>query len=292
MSYSTLNSAASRFTLFGNGSDGNVTASIDVSLTRDMYYDNLTIDSGAIVYTNNWRVFVKNTLTLNNGGFRCITGIDGSGVTAGARPPLNFYGRGTAATNGVAGAASGPASTPVSPGMGPQGGQGGSDGGIRVGGTVGGVTLEPTISGGIQFIRSVIGLMNGRSVKTISVGGYGISGPQVLGTGGTGGGAGTASTSGGGGGTGGWVVVIARLIVDGGGGGTIYARGGNGGNAVSGNAGGGGGGPGGNCGIVTDSNPIPAGILYDANGGTGGTGLGTGTTGSTGDAGRVVVFYD
>jgi hypothetical protein len=292
MSYSTLNSAASRFTLFGNGSDGNVTASVDVSLTRDMYYDNLTINSGAIVYTNNYRVFVKNTLTLNNGGFRCITGSNASGATAGALPPTNFYRGGTAATNGVAGAASGPASTAVQ-GIGVQGGQGGSNGGIRVGGTVGGVTAETVISGGIQFIRSVIGLMNGRSVKTISIGGYGLSGPQQLGSGATGGGASALSTSGGGGGGGGWVVVIARLIVDGGGGGTIYARGGTGGNAPSGTAGGGGGGSGGICGIVTNTNPIPAGVLYDANGGVGGTaGPGGGTAGSTGSAGRVVVFYD
>lgn len=52
--------------LFGNGIDGDVTISTNVFLSRDMYYNNLTVDSGYTLFTNGFRVFVKGTLT-NNG---------------------------------------------------------------------------------------------------------------------------------------------------------------------------------------------------------------------------------
>ena len=50
--------------MFGNGEDGDVTITTDTSLTGDMYYSNLTINSGATLNPNGFRVFVKNTLTL------------------------------------------------------------------------------------------------------------------------------------------------------------------------------------------------------------------------------------
>lgn len=52
--------------LFGNGVDGTVVIASNTSLSRDMYYDNLTVDSGATLFTNGFRVFVKNNL-VNNG---------------------------------------------------------------------------------------------------------------------------------------------------------------------------------------------------------------------------------
>jgi hypothetical protein len=51
--------------VYGTGSDGTVVISSNVSLTRDMYYNNLTIDSGFHLNTNGYKVFVKGTLTLN-----------------------------------------------------------------------------------------------------------------------------------------------------------------------------------------------------------------------------------
>ena len=50
---------------YGSGVDGTVVVSADTSLSRDMYYANLTINSGAHLNTNGFRVFVSNTLTLN-----------------------------------------------------------------------------------------------------------------------------------------------------------------------------------------------------------------------------------
>lgn len=52
--------------VFGNGVDGTVVISTNQFLSRDMYYDNLTVNSGFTLFTNGFRVFVKNTLT-NNG---------------------------------------------------------------------------------------------------------------------------------------------------------------------------------------------------------------------------------
>lgn len=52
--------------LFGNGVDGTVVISTNTFLSRDMYYNALTVNSGFTLFTNGFRVFVKNTLT-NNG---------------------------------------------------------------------------------------------------------------------------------------------------------------------------------------------------------------------------------
>ena len=53
--------------LFGNGLDGNIVYASGVNfLTRDFYYTNLTVNSGATLFTNGFKIFVKETLT-NNG---------------------------------------------------------------------------------------------------------------------------------------------------------------------------------------------------------------------------------
>ena len=52
--------------VYGSGIDGTVViASTLVSISRDMHYDNLTVNLGCHLNTNGFRVFVRNTLTLN-----------------------------------------------------------------------------------------------------------------------------------------------------------------------------------------------------------------------------------
>jgi hypothetical protein len=51
--------------IFGSGKDGNVVISASTTLTRDMYYKNLTINQGVHVNTAGYRVFVRNILLLN-----------------------------------------------------------------------------------------------------------------------------------------------------------------------------------------------------------------------------------
>lgn len=53
--------------LFGNGLDGNIIYAGGVTyLSRDYYFTNLTVNSGATLFTNGFKIFVKETLT-NNG---------------------------------------------------------------------------------------------------------------------------------------------------------------------------------------------------------------------------------
>ena len=52
--------------VFGNGLDGTVVISTNASLSRDMYYEALTVNSSITLFTNGFKIFVKNTLT-NNG---------------------------------------------------------------------------------------------------------------------------------------------------------------------------------------------------------------------------------
>jgi len=75
---------ATRANLFGDGSDGDVVISNSQSLSRDMYYKNLTIESGGNLRTNSYRVFVKGDLIIKNGGkihndgYNGVNGDDGT----------------------------------------------------------------------------------------------------------------------------------------------------------------------------------------------------------------------
>ena len=51
--------------VYGSGQDGNVTISANTSLSRDMYYNNLTINDGIHLNTSGYRVFVRNSLSFS-----------------------------------------------------------------------------------------------------------------------------------------------------------------------------------------------------------------------------------
>ena len=50
--------------IYGTGLDGNVVipSGTTVTITSDMHYNNLDVQSGGILFTNGYRVFVKNTM--------------------------------------------------------------------------------------------------------------------------------------------------------------------------------------------------------------------------------------
>lgn len=50
--------------VYGSGIDGDVVIATNTTLYRDMYYNNLTINSGRTLNTNGFRVFVKEKLTV------------------------------------------------------------------------------------------------------------------------------------------------------------------------------------------------------------------------------------
>jgi hypothetical protein len=71
--------------LFGDGSDGDVIISSNTTLTRDMYYNDLTINSGITLNTGGYRIYIKGTLT--NNGVIANNGNDASGDTIGNGAP-------------------------------------------------------------------------------------------------------------------------------------------------------------------------------------------------------------
>ena len=54
-----------RLQVFGDGLDGDVTIAADTGIIRDMYYRNLTVNVGATLITNGFRVFVQQVATIN-----------------------------------------------------------------------------------------------------------------------------------------------------------------------------------------------------------------------------------
>lgn len=87
--------------VYGNGADGTVIISSNASLARDMYYKNLTIDSGTYLNTNGFRVFVQGTLTLNG-----TIGIS-SGTSVSPGTVKGTTNTATSTTNSIGGSAAG-----------------------------------------------------------------------------------------------------------------------------------------------------------------------------------------
>jgi len=76
--------------IYGTGVDGDATITTNTTMSADMYYLNLTIDSGVTLNTNGYRLFVKNNLILNN---NAVVGLPGG-----------FSGEGSVSGGGAAGA--------------------------------------------------------------------------------------------------------------------------------------------------------------------------------------------
>lgn len=77
-------SAIANGDIYGDGSDGDVTISSNTTITRDMFYNNLTISAGFSLNTGGFRVFVKGTCTIEATASIHRNGNDASGQTGGA----------------------------------------------------------------------------------------------------------------------------------------------------------------------------------------------------------------
>lgn len=286
---------------YGNGSDGNVTITGTTTLTRDMYYDTLTIASGGILETAMFKVFAKTLIEIKSGGLVRVNGRNGNAATgqAGAVTTGVLYtgtlgsivgqagGAGSTGTNAAGAGATANTSAPnlfnaISPVAG-NGGTGAS--------TAGGLAGVSTNTGKKEISRAFTFFTFPNDSQPIG-GTAGIY--SVLNTAGAGGGGGGgASQAGGGGGgggeKGGTVFLCSPSIIHNGIIEVKAGNGGNGANAVGTNAGGGGGGSGG-CGgyVITLSETFTGSGTYDVSagtGGTGGAGTGTGTAGGNGSTG-------
>ena len=144
--------------IFGNGAMGAATISTNTALTTDMYYTNLTVNSGVTLSTGGYRIFCSGTCAVNGT-------IDNSGGAGGNG------GNGTASAGGTAGIAG-------TPGIGAQLGGGtvgelGEVGGFSGGGSTGFVPSAAIGMGGI------CGSSGAGGEGTSGFGGTGISAPGV-----------------------------------------------------------------------------------------------------------------
>jgi hypothetical protein len=219
--------------LFGSGSDGDGALSGSTFLTRDTYYDDLTLAPGTTLSTNGYRLFVAGTLTMGNGSNINRDGLDDvSGCDGDALPPHTLGGSGGGGCNG-----------PGDNTFNSLGGDGG-DGGA--GGEGEAAPPAPDV-GGQQIFESATQALTGRTLDgTLVQGGAGASGPSP-----------SAPNGGGGGG----VVVIAARSVTVSGSASITALGGEG-------LGGGGGG----VVVVVSAVSQPVGLTLSAAGGSSGGG--------------------
>lgn len=264
---------------FGDGEDGDAVISVPTTLTRDMYFNNLTLSS--TLMTNGFRVFVKNLLTLsgttgatgvrlqNNGGHATGAsgvadfgtgaawgtlggGFDGGqgGLTAGnPGHPHSVYGDSVYKTHFV-----GPSELHLGGTGGLQGPTGSSDPADSL--------LSLSFGEGRDSVyKHISTALKSRNLATMQV---------IVGGSGGGGRGGDGITSGGGGGGGGGVVMLVARIVSGIG--QVQALGGD--------SSFGGGGGGGIVIIITSDSSGWIGPQYDVRGGTAETGF----HGHTGEA--------
>lgn len=297
-----------RLEWFGDGSDGVVTITGAVTLTRDMFYDRLILNSAAAIQTNGFRIYVKNDLDL-------------TAAPAGAiqRNGFTNFGNGSAAGTGGTNASVRPGDTIGGSSAGANGGAGGIAAGTAggastaqncMGGSSGTAGAGGSGSGGAGGASGANGTFSPRTTRipahTFWRSSTYLTGGASGGGGGGGGGDGTSGAGGGGSGNGGAIVFVAARQINRGSGtgvGAIAAIGsgsGNGGSATAGNRGGGGGAAGaGGGGIVIlfeellGSTATGAMDVSGGAGGSGGNGFGTGRGGQGGSgglAGRVLKF--
>lgn len=263
----------------GDGSDGDVVIGAGTTnLNRDMYYNNLTVQAAGVLQPDQFRVFVKNILTVDVGGLIESDGGAGAATTNGGASAGGANTIAAAGPTGGAGAAgaggAGGASGSVIQGFVGAGGTGGAGlSGANAGGVGGALT---TISAAAQGLpRSLM-----QAIIGTNVGGNNVA--RISGGSGGGGGGGGAGNGAGGGAGGGYMLLIARQIINNG---TIRAHGGAGGAAAQVNAGGGGGGGGG---LLVIGFHSYTGAVPTVSPGLGGAGNGTGAAGNSGASGVLI----
>ena len=214
--------------VYGPGTDGNVTVVGNVSLTRDMYYNNLTVLANAQIDTNGYRVFVKDTLhmadptsvigrlantsslgTLMGGAAPGVKASDTLGGNGGLNPGENFFGEAEFYnfSQAIAGYKFDAVNSTIKFLMGGSGGLSGSAGTAGASGT--GNAGNAGQSGSAGALGSRPGFQNVVGAS----GGMGYTGsPGNSGNPGTGGAGGSGGSGGLGGAGGGVVIISARTI--------------------------------------------------------------------------------
>ena len=278
--------SANVYGLFGDGTYGDAVLDASTTLTKEMYYNNLTINSNVWLNTAGFIVRVFGTLTiLSNGHIACdgekgANGVAGpAGAVAGGAPystanlvfPFlgipskggvgSYYGtNGSGWTAGAAGGTSDVSVLSITPYMIRSGSGGGGGGGV------GGGAGTAATTGRSVYIKAGAGGTGKTAVYT----------------------SGSLWAGGGGGGAGGGVLIIYAKRINNAG--SIHANGGDGGDGYNSGTGtgGGGGGGGGGCVILFYRNIVGSGIgTLSANAGAQGA---NGIGGSSATAGFTLSY--
>jgi hypothetical protein len=301
---------------FGGGTDGDATISGALTLTRDMFYHNLTISAGAAILPNGYRIFVSGTLDLTAAPAGAFTRNGSSGTNGTASGNGGPGGAGSASTSALADLGNGGNGAPGGQGGITTGNAGGSSssnttsnsGWTLNGGTGGnGAGGSGAVGGnGASGANPLISRWDANLIRGVSIIIGGLGGP------GAGGGGGSGAVSGGGGGGGGGagaVIFISANIVNRGASTAASViqvnagnggAGGDGGTPTTAGCGGGGGGCGGGAGWIyfaygsligsVANNLFEASGGAGGNGGNAGTGAGGGVGGASGGAGRLTLL--
>lgn len=277
--------------IIGDGVDGDVIISGNTSLTRDMFYDNLTVNAGITLTAAGFNITAMGTITVaatgviarngNNGGNSATTGAGAAGaVLTGVMNGNGSAGAaGGAGTTGAGGSGASSAATNAEGGTGGVGGNGGGgSGGVGgSGGNAGIVTARRFRNVQTNWKYTAVGTFmpcGGGGAGGAAGGGDGVN----LGRGGGGGGGGGAG-----------ILIICNVLDNLGEIQTMGGDGGNGGASALGNVGGGAGGGGGGGGkIMVLANTLTSRGTLNVSGGSAGSGsagAGSGTAGSAGSVG-------
>lgn len=267
---------------FGDGSDGDVVISSNTTLIRDMYYNNLTVNTGITLDPNGYKIFVKDTCTVLGTGKIARNGGDGTD--------------GTTFSAGTGGSAMNSGSC----GIGGKGGDGGYNGGA--GGAGGSLTNSLVISNPAGT-TSVTAATNTKANPIISIPkvfindlAFNMKNTVGIFNGGAGGAGGNSSgqnggyRGGGGGGTGGGVIFISAskivlAALD-----SVQSKGGKGGQGGQSGLGNGADGGGGNGGAIVIICRKNTGFIDQSIACPGGLGGGSSSSTAKGNTGTVY-FY-
>ncbi len=95
----TWKTSSSGVGVYGDGSDGAVTISVNTTLTKDMYYSSLTINAGITLIPNGKKIFCSGTLT--NNGIIDASGGNGGAASSGVGGTAGVAGVGGSAGSGI-----------------------------------------------------------------------------------------------------------------------------------------------------------------------------------------------
>ena len=258
-------------------------SSAGYTMNRDVFLNNLTVNSGVTLAVQGFQIYIAGTLlnsgTIESRGASTTT----STAPGGGNGSTNTYGTSNSAGGNGGSAAGGAGSTPAAQtnALGGAGGGGGLTSGFAggSGGTVTAPISTATAWKTLNFLTRQR-IYSATSQPAIAGGGGGGGGSVDIGFG--------VSMVGGGGGAGGVNLFLLMNVLDNAG--TIQSRGGNGANASGITAQSGGGGGGGGGAVLIAANKVLSLGTIQSIGGSGGTGNLGGAAGTTGGVGPVVLL--